>query len=168
MLVIPQLSQEITCFLCNWKVHYRTQKVLPLDTILRQVNPVRILTLCLGHILLLSTPPRLRLQTDFFLSGFPTKNSYVVLIMIVMVVDVVVMKNKNKNKNKMIIMMMIIKIMMMTMTMMIMKHDISMSQHLAHQLVYIYLVRIYLMLLKPKPHYRVHERLASNPVLSQL
>ena len=73
-------SQEIPRISRNPKVHYRTHKHPPPDSILGQPNPVHIPTSHLleihPNILILSTHLRLGLPSGLFPSGFPTKTLY--------------------------------------------------------------------------------------------
>jgi len=74
-------SQEITCLLWNPKVHYCVLKILPLDPVLSQMNPVKILTPYFFKIHFNIIFPCIPRPSNFlFPLGFPTEIFYSLLM----------------------------------------------------------------------------------------
>jgi hypothetical protein len=51
-------GKEISCILWNPKIHYCVHKILPLDPILSQLNPIHTLTPCFSKIHFNIAPPQ--------------------------------------------------------------------------------------------------------------
>ena len=73
--LLTPACQEITCILWNLRIHYHVHNSPPLDSVLRQINPVYALpTNFFKFVLILSPHQCLGLPSSIFLPRFPTKS----------------------------------------------------------------------------------------------